>query len=75
MMLISAAFCMRQKRVKGTSLNVLVAVLIGFFLFYLKNFVMILGINGQLPVLIAAWGPSFAAIFISLGLFLNREEG
>ena len=75
MMLVSAAFCMRQTRVKGTSLNLLVAVLVGFLLFYLKNFVLILGINGQLPVLIAAWGPSFAAIFISLGLFLNREEG
>ena len=75
MMLISAAFCMRQTRVKGTSFNVLAAVLVGFLLFYLKNFVLILGINGQLPVLIAAWGPSFAAIFISLGLFLNREEG
>ena len=75
MMIISAAFCMRQTRVKGTSLNVLIAVLVGFLLFYLKNFVLILGINGQLPVLIAAWGPPFAAIFISLGLFLNREEG
>ena len=75
MMLISAAFCMRQTRVKGTSFNVLAAVLVGFLLFYLKNFVLILGINGQLPVLIAAWGPSFAATFISLGLFLNREEG
>ena len=75
MMLISAAFCMRQTRVKGISFNVLAAVLVGFLLFYLKNFVLILGVNGQLPVVIAAWGPSFAAIFISLGLFLNREEG
>lgn len=75
MMLISAAFCMRQNRVRGTSLNVLVAVLIGFLLFYSKNFVLILGTNGQLPVFISAWGPSFAALFISLGLFLNREEG
>ena len=75
MMLISAAFCMRQSKVKGTSINVLAAVLLGFFLFYLKNFVLILGINGQLPVFIAAWGPSLAAIFLSLGLFLNREDG
>jgi len=75
MMLISAAFCMRQNRVRGTSLNVLMAVIVGFLLFYSKNFVLILGINGQLPVFIAAWGPSFAALFISLGLFLNREEG
>ena len=75
MMLIAAAFCMRQTRTKGASFNVLAAVLVGFFLFYLKNFVIILGINGQLSALIAAWGPSFAAIFISLGLFLNREEG
>ena len=75
MMLISAAFCMGQNRVRGASLNVLVAVLIGFLLFYSKNFVLILGTNGQLPVFIAAWGPSFAALFISLGLFLNREEG
>lgn len=75
MMLISAAFCMRQTRAKGTSLNVLAAILVSFLLFYLKNFVLILGVNEQLPVLISAWGPSFAALFISLGLFLNREEG
>ena len=75
MMLIAAAFCMRQNRVRGTSLNVLMAVLVGFLLFYSKNFVLILGTNGQLPVFYAAWGPSFAALFISLGLFLNREEG
>jgi len=75
MMLVSAAFCMRQSTVRGTSLNVLAAILVGFLLFYSSNFVLILGINGQLPVLISAWGPSFAALFISLGLFLNREEG
>ena len=75
MMLISAAFCMRQSRLRGASLNVLAAILVGFLLFYLSNFVLILGINGQLPVVISAWGPSFAALFISLGLFLNREEG
>ena len=75
MMLIAAAFCMRQNRAKGTSLNVLMAVLVGFLLFYSKNFVLILGTNGQLPVFYAAWGPSFAALFKSLGLFLNREEG
>ena len=75
MMLISAAFCMRQNNFKGTSLNVLTAVIVGFLLFYAKNFVLILGINGQLPAFIAAWGPPFAALFISLGLFLNREEG
>ena len=66
---------MRQSRVRGTSLHVLAAILVGFLLFYSSNFVLILGINGQLPVLISAWGPSFAALFISLGLFLNREEG
>ena len=75
MMLVSAAFCMRQSTVRGTSLNVLAAILVGFLLFYSSNFILILGINGQLPVLISAWGPSFAALFISLGLFLNREEG
>ena len=75
MMFISAAFCMRQNRLGNSSLNVLAAVLIGFLLFYSKNFVLILGINGQLPVFVAAWGPSFAAFLISVGLFLNREEG
>ena len=74
MMFISAAFCMRQNRLKFKPKRI-AAVLIGFMLFYSKNFVLILGINGQLPVFVAAWGPSFAAFFISVGLFLNREEG
>ena len=74
MMFISAAFCMRQNRLGNSSLNVLAAVLLAFYCFT-KKLCLILGINGQLPVFVAAWGPSFAAFLISVGLFLNREEG
>ncbi len=75
MVLISAAFTMRPARLSNTGLSVLVAVLLGFGLHYIHNFAQILGDNGQIPVLLAAWGPHVAALLLAFGLLLHMEEG
>jgi len=54
---------------------VLLALLIGFAIFFLRNFAQTLGENGQLPVYLAAWAPPFAAIFLALGVILHLEDG
>jgi len=41
----------------------------------LKNFANVLGQNLQIPVLIAAWAPPLAGLFISLGFLLHIEDG
>jgi lipopolysaccharide export system permease protein len=75
MVLVGAAFTMRHTRFGGTGLSVLTAVLLGFTLYFLRNFAQILGENGQIPVMFAAWGPPVASIFLTLGLLLHVEDG
>ncbi len=75
MVLISAGFTMRHTRFGRTGIMVLSAVLLGFGIYFLRNFAQVLGENGQIPILVAAWAPPLAGIFLSLGLLLHTEDG
>lgn len=75
LMLISAALTMRHSRGANVGLMVMSAVLIGFGLHYIRNFAQILGENGQIPILLAAWAPPVAALFLGLGILLHLEDG
>lgn len=75
LVLISAAFTMRHVRFGNTGLAVLMAVMLGFALYYLRNFVQIMGENGQIPVALAAWAPPIASLLLALGLLLHMEDG
>ncbi|SDZ12888.1 lipopolysaccharide export system permease protein [Jannaschia faecimaris] len=75
MVLIGAAFSMRQTRAGGSGLMVLTALLLGFGVFFLRNFAQILGENGQLPIALAAWTPPIAAILVASGIILHKEDG
>jgi len=75
MVLVGAAFTMRHTRFGGTGLSVLAAVMLGFTLYFIRNFAQILGENGQIPISLAAWAPPVAAILLTLGLLLHAEDG
>lgn len=75
MVLIGAGFTMRHTRFGRTGLMVLLAVLTGFMIYFLRNFAQVLGENGQIPILVAAWAPPLAGIFMSLGLLFHMEDG
>ena len=75
MVLIGAGFTMRHTRFGRTGLMVLFAVLMGFSIFFLRNFAQVLGENGQIPIFVAAWASPLAGIFMSLGLLLHTEDG
>lgn len=75
MVLIAAGFTLRHARFGHTGVLVLTAMAFGFAIFFLRNFAQILGENGQIPVVLAAWSPPVAAILLSLGLLLHLEEG
>ncbi len=75
MVLIGAAFTMRHVRSGGTGVRVLISLLLGFGLYYIRNFAQILGENGQIPVLLAAWAPPLAAALLGVGLLLHTEDG
>lgn len=75
MVLVASAFTMRHTRFGGTGVAVLVSVLLGFGLYFIRSFVQILGENGQIPVMLAAWAPPLASILLALGLLLHAEDG
>ena len=75
MVLVASAFTMRHTRSGGTGIAVLSAVLLGFGLYFIRSFAQILGENGQIPVLLAAWAPPVATIMLALGILLHREDG
>lgn len=75
MVLIGAAFTIRHPRGGRTGLMVMFAILLAFALYFLRNFAQVLGENGQLPALLAAWAPPLAAIGLSMGLLLHHEDG
>ena len=75
MVLIAAAFTMRHARMAKTGTLVLFALLAGFGVFFLRNFGQVLGENGQIPVLMAAWAPPVATTMLALGFLLHLEEG
>lgn len=75
MVLVGAGFTMRHTRFGRTGLMVLAALGLGFTLYFIRNFASILGENGQIPVILAAWGPPVAAALLPLGLLLHLEDG
>lgn len=75
MVLVAAAFTMRHTRLGGTGKAVLAAVLLGFALYFIRSFAQILGENGQIPVMLAAWAPPVASILLAMGMLLHAEDG
>ncbi len=75
LVLIAAGFTMRHTRLGNTGVAVLTAVLLGFGLHYIRNFAQILGENGQIPILLAAWAPPVASFLLALGIVLHMEDG
>ena len=75
LVMVAAAFTMRHARLSNTGISVLIAVMLGFTLHYIRNFAQILGENGQIPVYLAAWAPPVASFMLAAGILLHMEDG
>lgn len=75
MALVGAGFTMRPRRGGRTGLMVLLAVLLGFGLHFLRNFARVLGETGQIPLHFAVWAPPAVGIALALALLLHLEDG
>ncbi len=75
MVVIAAAFTMRHVRGTSTGGAVLMAFGSGIGLFFLRNLAQVLGDNGQVTPMMAAWGPPLVGLLLALGLILQREDG
>lgn len=75
MMLIGAVLSLQHSRTGGASQRILITVLAGFALFFLRNFAQVLGENGQIPVALAIWTPPVASMLLAFGVLLHLEDG
>lgn len=75
MLLIGASFTMRHVRFGGTGQALVLSIVIGFSLYYVRNFAQVLGETGQIPVLFAAYAPPIATILLATGIILHMEDG
>ena len=75
MVLIGAGFTMRHTRFGRTGIMVLAAILLGFGVYFIRDFAEVLGESGQLPAALVAWAPPVAAILLAVGVLLHTEDG
>jgi lipopolysaccharide export system permease protein len=54
---------------------VLAAILLGFGVYFIRDFAEVLGESGQLPAALVAWAPPVAAILLAVGVLLHTEDG
>jgi lipopolysaccharide export system permease protein len=75
MVLVGSAFALRPARFGQTGVMILLAILAGFALYFLKDFAESLGAQGQIPLPVAAWTPPLATILLVVALLLHLEDG
>ena len=75
MVLIAAAFSLRQRRDGGTTILVIIGVLSAFALFLLTNVIHALGLGGNVPVLLAGWTPASVSLALGVALLMHLEDG
>ncbi|MGV6840097.1 MAG: LPS export ABC transporter permease LptG [Planktomarina sp.] len=73
--LIGAAMTIRPSRLQNNALAILGAIMIGIGFYFIRNFSTLLGENGQIGIISAAWVPPIAALGIALAIVLQREDG
>lgn len=75
MVLIGSSVVVQHDRMGRTGVKVLIAILLGFVLFFIRSFAQVLGENGQLAIVFVAWVPPLSAILLGIGLILYQEDG
>lgn len=75
MILLAASVSMRPARTRGAIKLIGAGILMGFTLFFMTSFLHALGSTNQIPAHLAAWSPSLIALFLSLSLIINFEDG
>ena len=76
MLLIAAVFAMPSgNRQSKVFMRVLGAIGMGFGLYFFTRVTNVLGLSGNLPFVLSAWGPALIAIPLCLSALLHLEDG
>ena len=74
MVFFGASFTLRPARLMRMGVMSGLALISTISVFFLQDFARILGQNGQIPALAAAWIPSIASFCLGLALFFYLED-
>ncbi|MFM2045010.1 MAG: hypothetical protein RLY86_3586 [Pseudomonadota bacterium] len=75
MVLLAAAFALRQSRSGGSLMLIGSGIVVALLLFAVKDVVLALGLSGTIPVLLAAWAPAGVAVMLGTAALLHLEDG
>ncbi|MDO5621445.1 MAG: LPS export ABC transporter permease LptG [Paracoccus sp. (in: a-proteobacteria)] len=75
MVLVAAVFTLRHLRGRNVGIPVLLAFGCGIAVFFLRNMAQVLGDNGQVTAIMAAWTPPLVAALAALAAILQQEDG
>ncbi len=75
MVVLSAAFALRPARKGGVTLLIATGAFSGFLLYFLSDVVHALGLNGTIPIVLAAWTPGGIVGMVGVALLLHLEDG
>ena len=73
--LLAAVFSLRLPRHGKVGILVMTGILCGFLLHFFTDIIFALGSAGTLPVMLAAWTPTFVVIMAGSALLLHLEDG
>lgn len=75
MLLIAASFSLRLTRRGGIGLTLAGGVAAGFLLYFSVEIIQPFGLNGTLPVQLAAWAPTAVFAMLGISLLFHLEDG
>ncbi|ACI98967.1 LPS export ABC transporter permease LptG [Rhodospirillum centenum] len=75
MILLAAAFAMRQVRRGGALTLIALGIAAALLLFVMQDIVLALGMSGTIPVLLAAWAPAGVSVMLGAAALLHLEDG
>lgn len=75
MLLIAAAFSLRLTRRGGIGFMLAGGVAAGFLLYFVVELMQPFGLNGTLPVPLAAWAPTAVFVMLGVSLLFHLEDG
>ncbi len=75
MLLIAASFSLRLTRRGGIGVMLAGGVASGFLLYFTVELMQPFGLNGSLPVPLAAWAPTAVFVMLGVSLLFHLEDG
>lgn len=75
MLLIAASFSLRLTRRGGIGIMLAGGVGAGFLLYLSVELMQPFGLNGTLPILLAAWAPTVVFVLLGVSLLFHLEDG